>query len=524
MSIQKKLNTFRSRFLLIYGTAAFISVLLIVSAGILVNRVTTKYQTLSTVIEPLKFNLLSFNSESNQLAAHQQAYLLSNSEESKEYVAYVSKRLQDRIKILTGYADTLKDETVSAGTETLTVEMGKMFAASTLLEHAETAEREIIIKDQLMPAVLKISKLTKEMNTYLFEQHLSGFTVMMERLENVQLSALLIYTVLMLCFYYIIHKTYTFIVGQVKKLDQEIGELAKGNLPEELSDPENELSFISNSINQLLKNLQGVKEFSISVGKGDFESNISVFDNAGDLGTALASMRQSLKEVSAEDKKRDWVNQGLATFLSIIRDHGHNTEELAYQVLANLVKYIKANQGGIFIADQERHETKLRLVASYAYNRKKYVEKVLLPGQGLVGQAYLERDHIYLKEIPQNYVQITSGLGDSTPRTIYIQPLIVNDEVMGVLELASFGDIAPYVQDFIKKVSESVAAAIGTAQNTSRNKQILEQSQELAEQLRAQEEELRQNTEELQATQEEMHRRILELEKENQLLQSNKHA
>ncbi|AHM58319.1 histidine kinase hamp region domain protein [Flammeovirgaceae bacterium 311] len=506
---------------MIYGAAAFISIILIASAGLILSQVTTKYQQLSTIIEPLKFNLLSFNSEANQLAAHQQAYLLSNSEESKEYVAYVSKRMADRIQKLAEYVDTLQDKNLKANTESLALEMNKMFAASKALESVGLEERADIIMNSLMPAVLNSSKLTKEMNTYLFEKHLTGFSSLMEELENIQLSAMLGFMLLMLGFYYIVHKTFSFIIAQIKLLDQEIGELAKGNLPEELADPKNELSFISNSVNQLLKNLQGVKEFSISVGKGDFESDISVFDNTGDLGNALASMRQSLKEVSAEDKKRDWANQGLATFLGIIRDHGHNSEELSYQVLANLVKYIGANQGGLFITDGEDTDVRLRLVASYAYNRKKFLEKVLQPGQGLVGQAYLEREHIYLREIPKDYVQITSGLGDATPNSIFIQPLIVNDEVMGVLEMASFHDFEPHVQDFIKKVSESVAAAIGTAQNNHRNREILQQSQILAEQLRAQEEELRQNTEELQATQEEMHRRILELERENMLLNSN---
>ncbi|MBW3544527.1 MAG: GAF domain-containing protein [Bacteroidetes bacterium] len=524
MTRKKTLTTFRSRFMMIYGLTTLISLVLIITSGVVVYRITNTYETLSNFIEPVKFNLLSFNSEANQLAAHQQAHIYSGSTESKEYVAYVSARMNSRIKVLADYADTLNDATLVLGTDGLAAELKALMAATSQMESSDAEEQANIVKNRMMPAVVKISTLTKEMNTYLFEKHLGGFTAIMSWLKEIQLMALLGFILLMAGFYYIVHKTRKFIVAQLLILDLEIEELSNGNLPEALPNPENELSSISNSVNRLLKNLEGVKEFSQSVGRGDFDSDITVFDNQGDLGSALAAMRQSLKEVSAEDKKRDWVNVGLAQFLNIIRNADENSENLSQQVLASLVKYVNANQGGLFLAEQAGGQTQLKLEAAFAYNRKKYQDKVLLPGQGLVGQAYLERDKIYLRQVPQNYVSITSGLGDATPRTLFIQPLMVNEEVIGVLELASFHDFEPHVQEFIQKVSESVASAISAAQNNLRNQQILTQTQGLTEQLRAQEEELRQNTEELQATQEEMARRIRELEKENNLLKGIKLA
>ncbi|EMR01339.1 GAF domain-containing protein [Cesiribacter andamanensis] len=509
------LHTLRSRFRLIYAAAAIISLIMIVGAGLSIYKVTTTYGVLSTIIEPYKFHLLSFNSEVAQLAAYKQAYVSTGNATAKESYDYTSKRLKKRIGTLGTYADTLQDAQLRVSVDELSVELTKLLAASDRLESATAEDQALILSEQLMPAMARCSQLTKDMNTYLFEKHLGGFTLFMDWLDSIKLLALGAFIVLMAGFYYIVHITRNFIRSQILQLELELGELAKGNLPQALPDPKNELSPITHSINTLLEQLRGVKEFSLHVGRGDFESDITVFDNQGDLGNALAGMRQSLKEVSAEDKKRDWVNQGLARFLGIIRDYSGKTEELSYQVLANLIKYVGANQGGIFIVEDEGGQTQLRLEASFAYNRKKYQTKVLQPGQGLVGQAYLERDRIYLKQVPASYVHITSGLGEATPRTLYIQPLMVNEEVMGVLELASFQDFEPHVQDFIQKVSESVASAIGTAQNGRRNQLILEQSQTLAEQLRAQEEELRQNTEELQATQEEMQRRLRELETEN---------
>jgi hypothetical protein len=514
-------NTFKFRFLTIYGAATLIGVLLLLFGGGLLNSTNSGYWRFTNIVEPTKYNLQSYSIEINQLVAYQQAYLSSGNSVAQEQVQYLQKKLQERIKNLYGFADSLQDAALQVQIDELALVLAKTTTVTTKMKTASAEELSLIISDELIPALEHSNKLSKSINTHLYKKHQLSFNSAMEWLEQIQLVALFFFMLLMAGFYYIVHITRKFILSQVKKLQDEIGEIAKGNLPEALKDPKNELTPITLSINGLLENLHEVKEFSLHVGRGDFESDITVFDNQGELGNALAGMRQSLKEVSAEDKKRDWVNQGLAKFLGIIRDYSGRTDELTYQVLANLVKYVGANQGGIFVVDDQHGAIQLKLEASFAYNRKKYQTKILQPGQGLVGQAYLERDKIYLKEVPASYVNITSGLGEATPRTLYIQPLMVNDEVMGVLELASFREFEPHVQDFIQKVSESVAAAIGTAQNSLRNQLILEQSQSLAEQLRAQEEELRQNTEELQATQEEMQRRLRELEAENEALKAN---
>jgi PAS domain S-box-containing protein len=288
--------------------------------------------------------------------------------------------------------------------------------------------------------------------------------------------------------------------------------MSEGNLPEELPHSQDELNSIIKALNELVRNLKGITHFAEEVGKGQFDTEITVFENQGHLGESLAEMRTKLQNVAEQDKRRVWFNEGVAKFGDILRKNNDNIEDLSAKLISELVNYTNSNQGSIFIVDnQDERNIKLVLKGAYAYQRQKYVEKELAPGQGLVGQAYLERDHIYLSEIPEEYISIRSGLGEAPPTHLLISPMKLNDEIFGIIELASFKPFEPYHIEFIEKVGESIASTIQGLQVSLETKSLLEESQMKAEQLQAQEEEMRQNAEELEATQEEMERQGREI-------------
>ncbi|NOS54958.1 MAG: PAS domain-containing protein, partial [Cyclobacteriaceae bacterium] len=229
------------------------------------------------------------------------------------------------------------------------------------------------------------------------------------------------------------------------------------------------------------------------------------------IGEALEKIRNEMQKLKGEEEKRTWINVGLARFGEILRNKAE-VNEYSHQIISNLVKYVQANQGALFIEyKDETNERYLELKACYAYDKRKYLENKIYEGQGLLGQCMLERDIIFITDIPKDYVKITSGLGQATPRNVIVAPLIFNNTFYGAIELALFEVMAPYRIEFLREVCDNIASEIATLKNTQHTEALLSESTVLTQELQTREEEMKQNLEELAATQEEMARKQAEL-------------
>lgn len=242
--------------------------------------------------------------------------------------------------------------------------------------------------------------------------------------------------------------------------------------------------------------------------------------NQKNLVGELISMREKMKDLKAEDAKRMWATEGLTQFSDIIRTNQHELQTLCDRAVSFIVKYLGAQQGAAFILRGEGNEAYLEMVGCYAFHKKKYDERRLDIGQGLVGQVYLEKEPTMMTELPQAYTYITSGLGDATPTCLMIVPMVYNEKVEAVIEVAGFDVYEKYQLDWLSKIGEIMASTLVSIKTSEKTQQLLEQFQDQAEQLRAQEEELRQNMEELEATQEGMRRKEEEMERRHQEMQS----
>ncbi len=280
-----------------------------------------------------------------------------------------------------------------------------------------------------------------------------------------------------------------------------------------------EIGDIADSTNTLIEGLTNTAMFAKEIGQGNLEAHFKSVSENDVLGNALIDMRQSLANARKEEEHRrlsedeqKWATAGFAKFGELLRNNTDNIEEFSYNIIMNLIKYTQSNQGGFFlINDEDEGDKHLQLVASYAYERRKYSARRIELNENLVGQCYLEAEPIFMTEVPNNYVNITSGLGSSNPRCLLIVPLRFNDMVYGVIEMASFSVYQPFQINFIEKVAESIASTISTVKVNLRTIKLLEESKLKSEELAAQEEEMRQNMEELQTTQEESARRELEM-------------
>lgn len=281
-----------------------------------------------------------------------------------------------------------------------------------------------------------------------------------------------------------------------------------------------EIEEMTRALKTSIEGLNLKTEFANNIGKGNLEYDFKLLSDEDDLGKALVNMRNSLKKANAEeekrkveDEKRRWTNEGLAKFADILRQNNDNLEELSHIIIKNLVYYLKANQGGIFLLnDDDKSNVFLDLLAAFAYDRKKHIEKRIEYGDGIIGSVAIEKETIYLEDIPDDYIAITSGLGGSNPRSLIVVPLKMEEKVYGVIEIASFNTFEKYQIEFVEKVAQNIASSLSTVKINIQTNELLEKFQQQSEEMAAQEEEMRQNMEELQATQEEAARKNTEME------------
>jgi PAS domain S-box-containing protein len=211
------------------------------------------------------------------------------------------------------------------------------------------------------------------------------------------------------------------------------------------------------------------------------------------LRDELEEARKEEEQRKKEEQHRHWTNEGLAKFGAILRENVDDLEKLASKVTSNLTRYLNSQQAGFFIIKEEDGEKYIQMLALFAFDRKKFPDKKFLWGEGLIGSCAIEQKTIFLKDTSDSFVDITSGLGNANPRSILIVPIKDNDDqIHGVLEIASFKIFEDYEVSFVEQVAESIGLTIASIKTNIRTQELLKESQKQAEMLAQQEAEMRQ--------------------------------
>lgn len=309
-----------------------------------------------------------------------------------------------------------------------------------------------------------------------------------------------------------------YITKPIKRTTESLNSIAEGDIDTNKKifvHTGDELEEMARSANKLIDGLNQTEQFAREIGNGKLDAQFNLLGDKDILGKALIEMQKSLinaKDAEAKRKEEEeqqiWTTQGIAMFGEVLRQHNDNLDELSYLIIKNLVTYTKSIQGGIFIInDNDQDNLTLDMSACYAYDRRKFMEKSVMPNEGLVGRCFIEGKTIFMVDVPKNYIKITSGLGEENPRNIILVPLKVNDDILGVIEMATFNTYEKYHIEFIEKIASSIASTLSSVRINIRTSELLARTQQQAEEMKAQEEEMRQNMEELHATQEEMERK-----------------
>ncbi len=274
---------------------------------------------------------------------------------------------------------------------------------------------------------------------------------------------------------------------------------------------------VVNSLNKLNARLNNVMSFLSEIGKGNYKTEFELAGNKDQLGKVIIGMRDDLNALKIQDEQRNWANEGYSKFAVLLREHTE-LRKLGNAIMLFVCKYMNANQGYFFIENTIDNQQVLSLEAVYAYDKRKFKERHIEIGEGLVGQCYIEADTIYMTDIPNEYAEITSGVGDANPTSLLIVPIKSNDLVVGVIEIASFYPFEQYQIEFLEKIGESIASVLASLRTNENTKKLLDTTRQQAENMQMQEEEMRQNLEEMAAIQEDMERKEREyLEKIDRL-------
>lgn len=310
------------------------------------------------------------------------------------------------------------------------------------------------------------------------------------------------------------------IVVPIYALREFLITMTKGILPKEkLITNNDEIGDMGDALNGYVENIQKTSDFAVEIGTGKYDSDYQSLGEDDKLGNTLINMRKNLQkteednvERTKKDEIRNWTTKGLADFGDILRQNSENMDKLAKNIMVNIIDYLKVNQGAIYIVDEnEDGDTFLEMKSAIAYEREKYLKKNFAIKEGLVGRCAFEKLPIYLKEIPEDYIRIKSGLGTAEPTFLLLAPIVINDIVMGVIEIASLNEVPEYQIKFLTTLGENIASTILNVRTNEKTQHLLNESKVRGDELSAQEEELRQNMEELQATQEEAARREKEM-------------
>ncbi|MCI5209740.1 MAG: HAMP domain-containing protein, partial [Candidatus Electrothrix sp. ATG2] len=269
---------------------------------------------------------------------------------------------------------------------------------------------------------------------------------------------------------------------------------------------------------RLVSPLRQLTRWSEQVAAGDL-SILDISVPANEIGQLNSSFRKtviSLRQAAEENQRYNWLQAGQLELDDQLRgDPSLGT--LSKNIMNYLASYLGAQVGTLYIKEKDL----LRLRASYAYTTRKNIADRFAVGEGMVGQAALEKKIIIISNVPDDYIQVTSGLGEKQPHNILLVPFMYNEGVKAVLELGSFTAFTELQVSFLEGISEKLAVAINGAQARNQLQAALTMTTEQAQRLQTSEEELRANQEQLIATNEELEEQAQRLRASEEELQAN---
>jgi signal transduction histidine kinase/CheY-like chemotaxis protein/HAMP domain-containing protein len=249
----------------------------------------------------------------------------------------------------------------------------------------------------------------------------------------------------------------------------------------------------------LTSQVRAIADVATAVTKGDLSQSITV-DAVGEVASLkdnINEMIRNLRETTKRNTEQDWLKTNLARFTRLLQGQ-RDLLAVSKLILAELAPLASIQHGVFYINDANDGEPDLRLVASYAFNTRKHMTSRIRAGEGLVGEAAFEKQRILLTEVPPDYIEIGSALGEAPPVNVIVLPVLFEGQVKAVLELASFHRFSDIHITFFDQLMEIIGIMLNTITATMRTEELLKQSQSLAIELQARQAQLTETNAQLQ--------------------------
>ncbi|GAA2680370.1 HAMP domain-containing protein [Streptomyces lunalinharesii] len=285
---------------------------------------------------------------------------------------------------------------------------------------------------------------------------------------------------------------------------------------------------LTESVNEMAGNLtrqvRAIAAVAVAVTLGDHNVRIDV-DAAGEileLQDNINTMISTLRETTLANEEQDWLKGNLARISGLMQGR-RDLKDVATLIMSELSPAVSAQHGAFFLAARpdvqeigtdgdSRYE--LRLMGSYGYSMGE-MPTTFKPGETLIGTAAEEGRTILVENVPSGYLKIASGLGEAPPANVIVLPVLFEDKVLGVIELASFQPFTQIQKDFLSQIAEMIATSVNTISVNTKTEVLLGQSQELTEQLRERSAELESRQRALELSNSELEEKAEQLRAQN---------
>ncbi|MFK3737071.1 hybrid sensor histidine kinase/response regulator [Massilia sp. TN1-12] len=283
--------------------------------------------------------------------------------------------------------------------------------------------------------------------------------------------------------------------SEVTRVAREVGTEGKLGGQANVSGVAGTWKDLTENVNQLAANLtnqmRAIGEVATAVTRGDLSRSIQV-EARGEvsyLKDNINEMIRNLKETTQKNAQQDWLKTNLARFTRLLQGQ-RDLQAVTKLILSELAPLVSAHHGVFYMMDSQEMEARLRMIASYGYRSSRKLPTSFAPGEGLVGQCAIEKSRIWLTDVPRDYIVVSSGLGSAPPTNIVVLPILFEQQVKAVIEIASLDRFTETHLSFLDQLMESIGVVLNTIEANSRTESLLTQSQSLAQELQQTNQEL----------------------------------